>query len=375
MKKGWLLLLVLLCVLCIPVTASAKKTEVDAEGRIFVYGDGEGEIFEHEHQFQWMTSYSATDTHSGKKMFYCTKCGFIKKYATIKAKGKYKITYVLNGGKNNGKNPIAYNTTTKTLKLKSAKKKGYTFAGWYSNKRCTKKVTSIKQGSKGNKKLYAKWKLRKYKVIYHLNGGKNNPKNRKTYTKNTKAFQLKNPTRKGYNFLGWYTYTTYTDDARITEIKKGCTWDTVVYALWEKKGAIYHLRDQASVDRFEECRKIMLDGVGNQYIGNYETFINYADRITIINSTTDGAWMAMYVKDWENSNGNCEATTSIAEKCLKAIAPEGGQELYKQIAKLIKKYGSPYDVPEQGVISESIPGLIVTISQSASGLCIEFWCD
>lgn len=369
MKKRWLLLLILLCIFCMPLTVSAKKIEVDAEGREFVYGDGVGEIFEHKHQFQWMVNYSATVTQTGRKMYYCTKCGFIKKYATIKAKGKYKITYVLNGGKNSSKNPVAYNTTTKTLKLKNAKKKGYTLAGWYSNKKCTKKVTCIPRGSKGNKKLYAKWKLKKYKVIYNLNGGKNNPQNPKTYTKNTKAFQLKEPTRKGYNFLGWYTYTTYTEEDRITTINKGCTWDTTVYALWEKKGAIYHLRDQASVDRFEECRTIMLDRAGDSYIGNSETFINYADRITLINSTTDGAWMVMYAKRWD------ESASSFAKECLEVIAPEGGKELYKQIDKLVKKYGSPQNVPEQGVIKESIPGLIVTITQSPSGLCIEFWCD
>jgi len=38
------------------------------------------------------------------------------------------------------------------------KKKGYIFKGWYSDKKCTKKVTQIKKGSTGNVTLYAKWK-------------------------------------------------------------------------------------------------------------------------------------------------------------------------------------------------------------------------
>ena len=74
---------------------------------------------------------------------------------------KYKITYELKGGKNNKKNPkyITYDqyTSGEKIKLKNPTRKGYTFAGWYRDKKCTKKVTSIK-GCKKNIKLYAKWK-------------------------------------------------------------------------------------------------------------------------------------------------------------------------------------------------------------------------
>jgi len=73
-------------------------------------------------------------------------------------KTKYKVTYQLNGGKNSSKNPASYYVTTSTITLKAPTRKGYTFAGWYSDSKCTKKVTSIKKGSTGNKTLYAKWK-------------------------------------------------------------------------------------------------------------------------------------------------------------------------------------------------------------------------
>lgn len=74
------------------------------------------------------------------------------------AKEKYTITYKLNGGKNNKKNPSTYTITSKTITLQNPSKKGYTFKGWYSDKKCTKKVTSIKKGSTGQRTLYAKWK-------------------------------------------------------------------------------------------------------------------------------------------------------------------------------------------------------------------------
>ena len=81
----------------------------------------------------------------------------VKLYAQWK-KVSYTITYNLNGGKNNSKNPAKYNVKTETIKLKKPTRKGYTFVGWYSDKSCKKKVTQIKKGSTGNKTLYAKWK-------------------------------------------------------------------------------------------------------------------------------------------------------------------------------------------------------------------------
>ena len=81
----------------------------------------------------------------------------VKLYAQWK-KVSYTITYKLNGGKNNSKNPAKYNVKTETIKLKKPTRKGYTFVGWYSDKSCKKKVTQIKKGSTGNKTLYAKWK-------------------------------------------------------------------------------------------------------------------------------------------------------------------------------------------------------------------------
>ncbi len=72
------------------------------------------------------------------------------------SKNTYKLSYQLNGGKN-GKNPSSYTVTSNTITLKSPTRKGYTFKGWYSDSKYKYKVTSIKKGSTGNKKLYARW--------------------------------------------------------------------------------------------------------------------------------------------------------------------------------------------------------------------------
>lgn len=153
-------------------------------------------------------------------------------YAQWKA-AQYQITYNLNGGKNNKKNSKTYKITSKTIKLSNPSKKGYVFKGWYCDKKCTKKVTSIKKGSTGKVTLYAKWAKEKYTITYKLNGGKNNKKNPKTYTITSKMIKLAAPTRKGYVFKGWYRDKKCT--RKVTSIKKGSTGKITLYAKWKKK--------------------------------------------------------------------------------------------------------------------------------------------
>lgn len=63
----------------------------------------------------------------------------------------YRITYVLNKGKNNTGNPTSY---TKSVTLKSPTRKGYLFKGWYTEKTFKNKITSV---SGNDITVYAKW--------------------------------------------------------------------------------------------------------------------------------------------------------------------------------------------------------------------------
>ena len=146
---------------------------------------------------------------------------------------KYQITYKLDGGKNNKKNPTTYEITSKTIKLSNPSKKGYVFKGWYRDKNYKKKVTAIEKGSTGKVTLYAKWAKEKYTITYKLNGGKNNKKNPKTYTITSKTIKLEKPSRKGYVFKGWYRDKKCTK--KVTSVKKGSTGKITLYAKWKKK--------------------------------------------------------------------------------------------------------------------------------------------
>ena len=68
----------------------------------------------------------------------------------------YKITYVLNGGTNNAANPEYYTCETEDIILADPSEQ-HPFAGWYTDKELTNKITKIEKGSIGNITLYAGW--------------------------------------------------------------------------------------------------------------------------------------------------------------------------------------------------------------------------
>lgn len=150
----------------------------------------------------------------------------------ISAKTKiktYKITYVLKGGTNNKKNTKKYKST-KNTKLYSPKRKGYTFKGWYKDKKYAKRIRKIKKGSKGNKRIYALWKAVKYKLSYTSNGGVNDYRNKKKYTCE-RSVKLYPATKENYTFVGWYKDKKLTK--KVKKLKKGTRGNIRLYAKWQ----------------------------------------------------------------------------------------------------------------------------------------------
>ena len=66
-----------------------------------------------------------------------------------------KITYRLNGGKQNKRNKTTF--YKETVKLYAPTRKGYIFGGWYKGKTFETKMTSISKSTVKNVTLYAKW--------------------------------------------------------------------------------------------------------------------------------------------------------------------------------------------------------------------------
>lgn len=73
-----------------------------------------------------------------------------------KTVNKYKVTYHLNSGTNAKGNPSSF-TADEGYTLKAPTRKGYTFGGWFADKKYETAVTKIVGSDKKAYDLYAKW--------------------------------------------------------------------------------------------------------------------------------------------------------------------------------------------------------------------------
>ena len=146
----------------------------------------------------------------------------------------YDITYDLAGGVNDSANPSYYKPKQEVL-LKPASKNGDVFEGWFVDPNFATPVEKIASTDKGNKKFFAKWK-NWYSITYVNDGSYNDPyysakKGNPTYRyADSATFVLKEPTKSGKTFVGWYSDSTFT--IKVTELPTGNTEDIVLYAKW-----------------------------------------------------------------------------------------------------------------------------------------------
>ena len=123
---------------------------------------------------------------------------------------------------------------TNTLVANTFTREGYTFTGWNTSQDGT--GTSYANGASytasGNITLYAQWVPTTYTITYNLDGGtvSGNPT---TYTIESNAITLVNPTKDGYNFTGWTGSNGTTPSTTVT-IPKGSTGDRTYTANWEQ---------------------------------------------------------------------------------------------------------------------------------------------
>lgn len=110
---------------------------------------------------------------------------------------------------------------------------GYSFAGWYTDVKCTT-AYDFNLPVNTDITLYAKW-LAKYTVSFDTDGG-STVESQTVVTGNKATKPAVNPTKKGYNFVGWYIDNTYTTefDFENTII----TDNTTIYAKFEDTSII-----------------------------------------------------------------------------------------------------------------------------------------
>ena len=198
----------------------------------------------------------------------------------------YTISYDLADGVNSPENPTSYTIESGLITLKDPTREGYTFAGWYNGEQLVttidsntlenisltakwtvnsykltfdvdgnltertfkygESITAIENPTKvghtfvgwseelpetmpaNDITVEAKWEINSYDITYDLAGGVNNSENPTTYTIESGLITLKNPTREGYTFVGWYN-----GEQLVTTIDSNTLENITLTAKWK----------------------------------------------------------------------------------------------------------------------------------------------
>ena len=178
----------------------------------------------------------------------------------------YTITYELNGGINDPKNPANYTIATETITLRPATKEGCLFVRWENENGDT--VTEIRKGSTGNIVLKACWKMVSVTLKFDLE----NTLRRETYKSEVGFYPFK-PGFDGYKQLTVDGKTSVSDiratigealGDKLPEIDKisgSNDWSTFGWVY--KTGDTYALLKAADVIDAEKLSAV--DGVVTLY--------------------------------------------------------------------------------------------------------------
>lgn len=121
-------------------------------------------------------------------------------------------------------------------------KTGYAFVGWYESD--PQELYDFTTMPARDFTLYAAWKLVTYDIVYNLDGGVNGS-NPSGYTIESDTITLADATKRGYEFLGWFSDSGL--GTPVSEIEAGSYGDVELFAGWRviEYEIVYHLPDGA----------------------------------------------------------------------------------------------------------------------------------
>lgn len=331
------------------------------------YGDGSGDVEPVNKKYSiTYYLYEGENNSSNPKSFYATTDTITLKNPTKKGytfKGWYKdsslskqITTIEKGTKGDiklyakwqvNKYTIRFNGNKSTsgtmadmtsreydmtykLRSNTYERKGYKFTGWdtkpdgsgksYANKEEIENLSS-KNGAVIT--LYAQWSKQVYTITYKVNGGKLASGSTEKYAVNSKTFTLKNPTRTGYTFLGWYKQKSF--KTKVTQIKKGSVGNITLYAKWKLNK--YQVAYKGNGSTSGTMKNVSTYNYGNSYTLAANKFKRTGYTFTGWNTKADGSG---------TSYQNKEEVRNLSKKNNKTIT------LYAQWEK--KQYTIKYEL-------------------------------
>ena len=204
----------------------------------------------------------------------------------VEASYPYPISYTLNNGTLPSGYPTTYTYDAATT-LMNPTRTGYDFDGWTGSNGDTPETSvTIAAHSHGNVSYTANWSIITYNLSYDLAGGSVATNNPATYTVVTPDFTLVNPTRLGYDFVGW-TGADLTEPTLSVTIAQGFIGDRTYTANWTPHiySITYNLNGGSAT--------------------NPETYTIETPDFTLVNPTKAGYTFA----GWTGSNGNTPQTS------------------------------------------------------------------
>ena len=156
---------------------------------------------------------------------------------TLTAKFSSPTTYTISCNLNGGAatNPPSYTAESETITLNNPEKPGDIFTGWSGTglSGTNNMTVTISKGSTGNREYTAHWTQDTYEITYLLNDGEApNSQNPTSYTVESEAIELNNPTKTGYSFTGWNGTGINGRDLKYVIIPKGSTGNREYAADW-----------------------------------------------------------------------------------------------------------------------------------------------
>ena len=155
------------------------------------------------------------------------------------------ITYKLNGGTNASGNPTSYNysESSQTISVNAPTKVGYDFAGWTVTNGSISGTTLTINAKADSVTLEAKWTASKYTITYKDQGdvafsGTHASDYPTQHTYGT-ATTLKDATKTGYAFGGWFANKDCSGSAITTLGATSYTSAITLYAKWTKNNYNY----------------------------------------------------------------------------------------------------------------------------------------
>ena len=164
------------------------------------------------------------------------------------------LTYVSNGQVVGQETDIYYEAPITLMDAPTNMGEGYVFLGWYTDPELMNLTNPVEDGYEmpaTDLTLYAKWERKDLLVQFDSQGG--SPVESQSVAYNTSAEEPQEPTRAGYQFMGWYTKEVggerWTFDRLVAE-------DTTLYARWESVGTapytINHIIQGAKTPFYQE---------------------------------------------------------------------------------------------------------------------------